>query len=68
MKFPTEKIPRRGAVNSSFGATTIASADRVSNEKKNLNRQSSLVAGVTESIAGSPSSPIEGLKIGRVSR
>ena len=30
--------------------------------------QSSLVAGVTESIAGSPSSPTEGLKIGRVSR
>jgi len=30
--------------------------------------QSRLVAGVTESIAGSPSSPTEGLKIGRVSR
>src|SRR6266513_1920520 len=30
--------------------------------------QSSLVAGVTESIAGSPSSPTEGLKIGRSSR
>jgi len=30
--------------------------------------QSSLVAGATESIAGSPSSPTEGLKIGRVSR
>jgi nitrogen fixation/metabolism regulation signal transduction histidine kinase len=33
-----------------------------------LGRQSRLIAGVTESIAGSPSSPTEGLKIGRVSR